>query len=235
MFKPVQHNSESKQATSRIEYHTVGGDSTNFYNEEHDLVTIHIANSQQMFEVAKYFFKMGANCIRNRQNGEGESFEQLYYKYNSMSFTQIDEQVNPVSQPEVITIEDDSESEDQDVLLPAIDIEQTISLDPHSPSYNSPSQYTEESLEPSHMPRKRKREDDAQLECVAHQEKRYTEEEISKKFQEIEDYYRELDDQYSKQYTSVDGSIECDDDSDDEEKDMHDISYRSYTSDQWDD
>ena len=101
------NNNASK--ARKIEYHTVGGDSTNFYNGKHEMVTMYIANSEQMFNVAKYFFEMGVNCTKYRHKEYRISYEQIYFKYNNMCFD--DNEINPISEPEVIILDSDTDDE----------------------------------------------------------------------------------------------------------------------------
>ena len=88
---------------NKIEYHTVGRNSTNFYDQEHNLVAMHIANQEDMQKVFKYFFEQGAKCMKDKHQGQRESFEDIYFKFNKMNFEEIDSKINPQKQIEVIS------------------------------------------------------------------------------------------------------------------------------------
>ena len=222
---------------NKIEYHTVGRNSTNFYDQEHNLVTMHIANQEDMQKVFKYFFEQGAKCMKDRHQGQRESFEDIYFKFNKMNYEEIDSKINPQKVIEVITIDDDANSNGD---CSEVEEHEIICIDPSSPSYEYPTEEKEDSIDLTETTRKRKRNDSySSVDTTGQLES----EEISKRLAEIEDYYRELDDQLSKQhYTRVDTSIECDDDSDAEEQEWErsevpniDVSHLLYTNEQWND
>ena len=141
----------------KIEYHTVGGESTNFYDQEHNLVTMLIANQENMYKVFKYFFNQGITCMRNRHHGERENFDEIFYKFNKMNLEEIDSKINPHKETEVIILDDDAASigDASEEEIEVIECEEIVYNDPCSPTYNHPSADTEDSMDTPNKKRKR--------------------------------------------------------------------------------
>ena len=194
----------SNNSSSQIEYHTVGGESTNFYDQEHNLVTMLIANQQNMHKVFKYFFDQGITSMKNRHLGKRENFDDIFYKFNKMNFEEIESKINPQREIETITIDDDSTS---NIYSSEMEEPVIICIDPSSPSYEYPTEVNEDSIDLCETTRKRKRN-----ESYSSEENDTTgqleSEEISKRLADIEEYYAERDHKRKQYYFEMDTSVE---------------------------